>query len=136
MKLTRSELREKIMIILYQIDFYQKEVISFDVKNIIKEHVEIDNNFVNSIVFGVLEKEKELDVLIEKYLKGWKINRLGKTDKAILRMSTYELMYYDTPKIVCINEAVELSKKYSDDKIMKLINGVLDSILNNEVKDE
>lgn len=136
MKLTRTELREKIMIILYQIDFYQKEEIFYDTQKVIKEHVEIDNNFVNSIVFGVIKKQKELDELIEKYLKGWKINRLGKTDKAILRLSTYELMYYDTPKIVCINEAIELAKKYSDEKIIKLINGVLDSILNNEVKDE
>jgi N utilization substance protein B len=45
-------------------------------------------------------------------------------------------MYYDTPKIVCINEAIELAKKYSDDKIVKLINGVLDNILDNEVKGE
>ncbi len=136
MKITRSELREKIMIILYQIDFYQKENITFDIKKVIKEHVEIDSEFVNSIVFGVIEKETEIDSLIEKYLKDWKINRLGKTDKAILRLGAYELMYYDTPKIVCINEAIELSKKYSDEKIVKLINGVLDSILDNEVENE
>ncbi len=136
MKLTRSELREKIMIILYQIDFYQKENISFDIKKVIKEHVEIDSEFVNSIIFGVVEKMNEIDSVIEKHLKDWKINRLGKTDKAILRLSTYELMYYDTPKIVCINEAIELAKKYSDEKIVKLINGVLDNILDNEVKNE
>lgn len=136
MKLTRSELREKIMIILYQIDFYQKENIDFDIKKIIKEHIEIDSEFVNSIVFGVVEKLSEIDNLVEKYLKDWKMNRLGKTDKAILRLSTYELMYYDTPKIVCINEAIELAKKYSDEKIVKLINGVLDNILDNEVKNE
>lgn len=136
MKLTRTELREKIMIILYQIDFYQKENISFDVKKVIKEHVEIDSEFVNTIVFGVLEKLKTIDTLIEKYLKDWSLDRLGKTDKAILRLSTFELMYFDTPKIVCINEAIELAKKYSDEKVVKLINGVLDSILDNEVADE
>lgn len=136
MKLTRSELREKIMIILYQIDFYQRENISFDIKKVIKEHVEIESEFVNFIVFGVIEKLEEIDNLIEKYLKDWKLSRLGKTDKAILRLSTYELMYFDTPKIVCINEAIELAKTYSDEKVVKLINGVLDNILDNEVENE
>jgi N utilization substance protein B len=136
MKLTRTELREKIMIILYQIDFYKKENLDFDIKKVIKENVEIENEFVNSIVYGVFEKVNEIDNLIGKYIKNWDLNRLGKTDKAILRLSTYELMYYDTPKIVCINEAIELAKKYSDDKIVKLINGVLDNILDNEVKGE
>ena len=136
MKFTRTELREKIMIILYQIDFYKKEKLEFDVKKVIKENLEIENEFVNSIVYGVLEKEKEIDEIIGKYIKNWDLDRLGKTDKAILRLSVYELLYYDTPKIVCINEAIEFSKKYSDEKVVKLINAILDNILDNEVKSE
>ena len=64
------------------------------------------------------------------------MDRLGKTDKAILRLATYEMLYYDTPKVVVINEAVELAKKYSDDKVVKLINAVLDKIRDNEDVDE
>ena len=131
MKLTRSEAREKIMIILYQIDFYMKEDIPFDVEDVIKENLEIDNKYVRDIVNGVLEKMEELDKKISGYLDNWDLDRLGKTDRAILRFGAYEMMYYDTPKIVAINEAVELSKKYSDDKIVKLINAVLDKIRDN-----
>jgi transcription termination factor NusB len=69
MKLTRTELREKIMIILYQIDFYKKENLDFDIKKVIKENVEIENEFVNSIVYGVFEKVDEIDNLIGKYIK-------------------------------------------------------------------
>ena len=136
MKLTRTEAREKIMIILYQIDFYIKDNISFDVEEVIKENLEMDNKYVRDIVNGVLENLDEIDAIITKYLDNWDLDRLGKTDKAILRLGTYELIHYDTPKIVVINEAVELAKKYSDDKIVKLINAVLDKIRDNEDIDE
>ena len=128
MKLTRTEAREKIMIILYQIDFYIKDNISFGVDSVIKENLEMDNKYVNDVVNGVLENLETIDNTISKYLGNWDLDRLGKTDKAILRLGTYEILYYDTPKVVAINEAIELSKKYSDDKIVKLINAVLDKI--------
>ena len=128
MKLTRTEAREKIMIILYQIDFYIKDNISFDVESVIHENLEIDNKYVDDVVNGVLEHLDNIDKSITKYLGNWDLDRLGKTDKAILRLATFEMLYYDTPKIVAINEAVELAKKYSDDKIVKLINAVLDKI--------
>ena len=56
MKLTRTEAREKIMIILYQIDFYMKDNIPFDVNDVIKENLEIDNQYVRDVVNGVLEQ--------------------------------------------------------------------------------
>ena len=132
MKLTRTEAREKIMIILYQIDFYIKNDIPFDLEEVFKENLEIDNKFVRDIVNGVLDNIDSIDKIISKYLENWDLDRLGKTDKAILRLASYEMMYYDTPKVVVINEAVELAKKYSDDKIVKLINAVLDKIRDNE----
>lgn len=132
MKLTRTEAREKIMVILYQIDFYIKENMSYDIGTVIKENLEIDNKFVRDVVYGVMKNIENIDKVISKYLENWDLDRLGKTDKAILRLGTYEMLYYDTPKVVVINEAVELSKKYSDDKIVKLINAVLDKIRDNE----
>ena len=132
MKLNRTEAREKIMVILYQIDFYIEEGMSYDIDDVIKENLEIDNKFVRDVVYGVMKNIENIDKVISKYLENWDLDRLGKTDKAILRLGTYEMLYYDTPKVVVINEAVELSKKYSDDKIVKLINAVLDKIRDNE----
>ena len=132
MKLNRTEAREKIMVILYQIDFYIKEGMSYDIDDVIKENLEIDNKFVRDVVYGVMKNIENIDKVMSKYLENWDLDRLGKTDKAILRLGTYEMLYYDTPKVVVINEAVELSKKYSDDKIVKLINAVLDKIRDNE----
>jgi N utilization substance protein B len=132
MKYTRSELREKIMIILYQIDFYRRGKMEYNIDDVIKENLDIDNEFVKDIVYGVIEKEKELVDLIEIHLKDWNFKRLGYTDQAILKLSTYELLYTDTPKVVSINEGIELAKKYSDEKVVPMINAVLDSILNEE----
>lgn len=136
MKLNRTEAREKIMIILYQIDLYDKDKIPYDLESVFHENLEIDNKFVRDIVDGVLEKKDSIDKIISKYLENWDLDRLGKTDRAILRLSTYEMLYYNTPKVVVINEAVELAKKYSDEKIVKLINAVLDKIRDNEEADE
>ena len=132
---SRSELRVSIMTILYQINMYKKNKIDYNVDDVIKEVVEVDNEFVKETVYGVITHENEIDELANKYLDGWKIDRLGNTDKAILEMGIYELMYTETPNIVCINEAVELSKSYSDDAVRKMINGVLDKILHEEINE-
>lgn len=127
---TRSELREKIMTILYQIDLYKRNNIEFDVDTTIKENVEIDNEFVKDIVYGVVTYMDTIDDLANKYLSNWTIDRLDSEGKAILRMSIYELKYTDTPDLVVINEAIELAKRYSDDSVRKMINAVLDKIVN------
>ena len=125
----RSELRKIIMTVLYQISVYKSNKIKYDIKDVIKESLEVENEFINTIVYGVEEKILELDELANKYLKDWTIDRLDLTGGAILRMSLYELLYTDTPDIVCINEAVELAKEYSDDKVKNMINAVLDSVM-------
>lgn len=133
MELKRSVLREKIMIILYQIDIAISQKINYDVDKIIKANVEVDNEFVKQIVYGVVTYKDEIDKKANKYMKDWTIDRIDKTGASILRMAIYELLYTDTPELVVINEAIELSKKYSDEKITKMLNGVLDSILDGEV---
>lgn len=125
----RSELRKIIMTSLYQISVYKSNKIKYDIKDVIKELIEVENDFVNTMVFGVEEKITELDEVANKHLKDWTIDRLGKTDGAILRMGLYELLYTDTPDIVCINEAIELAKEYSDEKVKNMINAVLDSVM-------
>lgn len=126
---TRSELREKIMIILYQIDINRKQNIDYSVEEIIRENLDIDNEFVRDIVYGVITYESDIIKEANKYMKEWSIERIDKTGAAILKMAIYELKYTDTPPIVVINEAIELAKKYSDDDVRKMINAVLDKMI-------
>ena len=124
-QLNRSEARKIIMTILYQIVVYDKNKMIYEVEDVIKENLEIDNEFVKDIVYGVITYQNDLDKIANKYLNNWTIDRLGSTDIAILRMGIYELLYTDTPSIVSINEAVELAKIYSDESVAKMINAVL-----------
>lgn len=130
----RSEAREAAVKSLYKIDILTQAKVDYDIKEVIKEECELQNDFVDELVSGVLDHQKELDQLANKYLKNWTIERLNKVDQAILRIGIYELMYTETPSIVAINEAVELSKKYSEEAVTKMINGVLDSIYHEEEK--
>ena len=131
-EINRSELRKIIMTILYQISVYDSNKIKYDVKDVIKESLKVENEFVNEIVYGVLKNKTKIDEMANTYLKDWSIDRLGKTDGAILRMGIYEMLYTDTPDVVCINEAILLAKEYSDEKVKNMINAVLDGIMKNK----
>jgi len=128
----RSELREIAMKILYQIYILEDAKLEYDLNEIIKEQIEIENSFVNELIKGVLSNQEKLISLANKYMVDWKIERLNKVDKAIFCLGIYELLYTSTPSVVAINEAVELSKKYSDLKVVKMLNGILDKIYHNE----
>lgn len=131
-QMNRSELRKIIMTILYQINVYDKNKMEYQVEEVIGKLLDIDNEFVKEVVYGVLTYKNEIDALANQYLVSWTIDRLGNTDQAILRMGIYELIYTDIPDVVAINEAVELAKNYSDDDVRKMINGVLDKVYHNK----
>lgn len=127
-KMNRAEARVVIMTILYQIFLCQKNNMEYDIDEIINENKESTDEFIDNTVKGVLEHKKEIFDIANKNLKDWKIERLGLPDQAILSIGIYEILYTDTPNVVAINEAIELAKKYSDDKVKNMINKVLDNV--------
>lgn len=128
---TRSELREKAMIILYQMDILKNNNVEFNVEDLISENLEVDNEFVRNLVYGVITHLDQLNEMANANMKDWSIERIDKTGAAILRIGLYEVLYEEeTPNIVAINEAVLLAKKYSDDNVRKIINAVLDKVSN------
>ena len=129
---TRSELRDEIIKILYQIYILIDIKETYDVNELIEQEIGSKPSFVVNTINDIILKQKDIEALANKYLKNWDINRLSKVDKAILSLGIYELMYTDTPSIVCINEAINLSKKYSDLEVVKMINATLDKIYKNE----
>ena len=129
---TRSELREKIMIILYQYNLMKENNLECNIEDIMKDNLEVTSDFVKEIVYGVITHQKELDDLANSKMKDWDIARIDKTGASILRLALYELKYTDTPAIVVINEAVELAKKYSYDALRKMINAILDKVVKEE----
>lgn len=145
MKANRTITREKSMTVLYQILLYKKNKINYTIDGVINEMMEsieieerkkIDIEFLSELVNGVIDNLVYIDDNISKYLENWSIERLGLTDQAIIRIATYELIHTSTPNLVCINEAIELAKKYSDEKVVKMINGVLDKVHHERENDE
>ena len=136
MSLNRSELRVKIMTILYQINVYETNKVEYNVDEVIKSVYDIENEFVKEIVYGVTTYKEELKNIANKYLSGWTINRLGNTDQAIILMGIYELLYTKTPPVVVINEEINLAKLYSYDKVKNMINACLDKVYHEEMEKE
>lgn len=126
----RRQIRERVLQVLYAFelnsDSLQKHIdeIFFDIKN------ESDKEFGTSLIFKVVNNRNNFDSLIEKKISNWEMDRIALIDKILLRMGICELMYFeDIPPKVSINEAIEISKKFSTEGSGKFINGVLDSIL-------
>ena len=86
------------------------------------------DEFVKKVFFGVNENLKVIDECIEKSIVGWKSARLSIVSRSVLRLAIYELMFVDDiPAKVSMNEAIELSKKYDDEKAYMLVNGALNA---------
>lgn len=135
MEETRSGAREMAMKILYQVSVFEKANTSYDLDEMFMDIEGRNKKFIENIVNEVILKKEELDKKANKYLINWEINRLNMVDQAIFEIAIYELIYADTPKKVVIDEAINLSKKYSEDAVVKMLNGVLDKIYHEEDKD-
>jgi N utilization substance protein B len=85
--------------------------------------------FAEKLITGVIEHRESLDTLIVKHAKNWDIHRMAVVDRNVLRLAIYEMLHCeDIPPVVSINEAIDLSKKYSTPEGGKFVNGILDKI--------
>lgn len=84
-------------------------------------------SFAEELIYGALDHREEIDEVIKRYAKNWEFGRIAKIDLAILRLAIYEMMARrDIPPIVSINEAIDLSKEFSNPDAKRFINGILD----------
>lgn len=127
----RRKLRERAFQALMSLE-YEKDIVEacrfaylYDKDMTNDSDVEIPA-FLLNLVTGVEQSKNELDDKLSQYLKeGWTLERLTLVEKNILRLGLFEMTEFDTPQLVAINEAIELSKKFSDEKSSKFINGIL-----------
>ena len=143
MKLTRREIREKALQTLFQVqgdaDFPLDTAIEYallseqeEVKDKESEEAEVSvsvPDYLQTLVSGVIEHQEKIDQMITSHLRNWSISRLAKTDLLILRIAVYELMFQkDLHASVVMDEAIEITKMYSDEKSRKFVNGVLSNV--------
>ena len=130
--MNRKLSREKTMELLFGMTL-SKDTIEEAIENFMDNYEgnikEIDLTYVKQALIGIENNKEAIDKVIEENLHNWKIDRISKVNLSILRLSTYELLYdKEIPRSVAINEALEITRRYSDEKSVGFINGVLDKI--------
>lgn len=138
-KMNRSEMRENAFKLLYSLEITKPD----DVQEQIELYLESNNiedekakTYINETINGIKRNQDDILKNIEINLKeDWKLSRISTIDLSILEIAIYEIKYTEVPYKVSINEAVELAKKYGEDKSKKFVNGVLASIVKeNDIK--
>lgn len=126
--MNRSAQREAVFKMIFSSQFLIDEELEDMYARLVETYECVDSEYVRKAFFGVAETKDELDALIEKCAKGWKLSRISKISLCAMRLSIYEMKYIDdVPFAASINEAVELVKKYDEEKTVKFANGVLNT---------
>lgn len=131
--MNRTEMRENAFKLIYSLEIQKVENVQeqinlyFESNNITDEEAK---KYIANAVNGIEKHQEEILKDIETNLKEeWKLSRISKMDLTILKLAIYEIKFTDVPYKVSINEAVELAKKYGEDKSKNFVNGILASVV-------
>lgn len=135
----RSAIRELAFQLIYSLEIQRPEDLNEQVE-LYLDCNEVEENeakeYIKDAVFGIKENINEIQGLIEKNLKAdWKIDRISKIDLSLLKLAIYEIKYKKIPYKVAINECLELSKKYGEESSKNFVNGILASVVKEEIGD-
>ena len=130
-EMTRKEAREEAFRLLFETEFQSGEDLR-DIYALSSEDREISENaYVKAVYFGVHEHLEEIDAIIMRHSKGWKISRITPVSRSAIRLCIYEMLYMkDIPTAVSLNEAIELVKQFDDPKMKAFVNGLLNGAKN------
>ena len=127
----RSRAREVVLQLLYQDDLNPAPDINA-IEEFLRGRLAGDEaliDFARSLRQGVRRNREELDQMLGERARNWSLERMAATDRNILRLGAFEILYTDTPDRVAINEAVELAKRYGAKQSSQFVNGILDRLL-------
>ncbi len=130
----RSRAREVVLQILYQDDLNPDRRLSVDEdflsRRLVGDQTLID--FAEDLIAGVRRNRRELDEMLNRRAVNWSLSRMAATDRNVLRLGAYEIMFSETPDRVAVNEAVELAKRYGAKQSPQFVNGILDRLMHEE----
>ena len=128
--MTRRESREAALCLIYE----QSSSPEISTDEIIEKAKEIReekiSEFAKQLFNGVCEKKQNIDLRISSAAENWSLDRISRVSLSIIRLAAYEILYAGTEKQIAVNEALELARKYDDEKSVSFINGVLAGIIN------
>lgn len=126
----RSRAREVALQILFEDDVNPRATVA-DMKGFVSGRLrnpELEE-FCMSLILGVRRNQQELDELLTRTADNWSLARMAATDRNVLRLGAYEILYTETPDRAAINEAVELAKRFGSAQSAQFVNGILDKFL-------
>jgi N utilization substance protein B len=131
----RSRAREVALQVLYQ-DDVNPGVDALVIDEFVQARLRNDEliGLTRSLVAGVRRNRSELDALLAKTADNWSLERMAATDRNVLRLGAYEILFTETPDRVAINEAVELAKRFGTNHSAQFVNGILDRFLEGHAK--
>ena len=129
----RSRAREVALQILFEDDVNSRDSVealeSFISARLKSEELE---KFALSLILGVRRNQQELDDMLAKTAENWSVERMAATDRNVLRLGAFEILYAETPDRVAVNEAVELAKRFGSKNSAPFVNGILDKLIHRE----
>lgn len=133
----RSRAREVVLQVLFQDDVNPPETAG-ETLTFLQTRLSTDElvEFARSLLAGVRRNREELDELLSRTAENWSLDRMATTDRNVLRLGAYEILYTETPDRVAINEAVELAKRFGSAQSAQFVNGILDKFLQRHQQDQ
>lgn len=130
----RSRAREIVLQVLYQDDLNTDQPEDIRLR-FINARLNQDRSlveFAEDLLAGVRRHRDQVDQQLEEIARNWKLSRMAATDRNVLRLGAYEILFTETPNRVAVNEAIELAKRYGTNNSSQFVNGVLDRLMNNQ----
>lgn len=126
----RSRAREVTLQLLYQFDL-NPTIPRDEIEELAQGRLKTEDlqTFCLQLFDGTIAHLKEIDEALSKAAANWRLSRMAVIDRNVLRLGVFEILHFDTPPKVAVNEAIELARRYSTDKSASFINGVLDRLM-------
>lgn len=130
----RSRAREVALQILFEDDVNPRATVA-DMKTFVQGRLHSPEleEFCMSLILGVRRNQGELDIQLSEIADNWSVARMAATDRNVLRLGAYEILYTSTPDRAAINEAVELAKRFGTAQSAQFVNGILDKFLHRKL---
>ena len=129
----RNRAREVALQILFEDDVNPRDSVR-DLRQFVGNRLKSPEleNFSITLIQGVRRNQAELDGLLDKTADNWSLARMANTDRNVLRLGAFEILFTETPDRVAINEAVDLAKRFGSANSAPFVNGILDKLLHRE----
>lgn len=128
--ITRREAREQALFLLFETEFHPEKTPEEIYALAVEDRDLAEDPYVREVYSGVLGKKTEIDGEIARHSKGWSVERIAPLTRNLLRVAIYEMTEReDVPARVAINEAIELVKKYDNEKARAFVNGILNGVM-------